>query len=332
MRLLVDEHGMAWEQAWGITQRTCAYTNHTLLAEALEKWPLAALRRAPAPPPRDRLRDQPAACSTTSGCGTPATMSWSAACRSSTRRASSTCAWPTSPRPAATPSTAWRRSIPSCSSRRCLSDFHTIAPEKFFNVTNGVTPRRWLALSNPRLSALITGHIGDRWTADLENELARLEPLAADRGFQQDWQEVKAANKRRAGRAARGADRHRGRSAVAVRRPGEAAPRIQAAAPQRAVPRDALQPADARRRHVGRAAHRDLRRQGRARLSHGQADHPADHRRRRRRQRATRRSRPVSRSSSSRTSTSRPATTCIPPPTSRNSSRWPARRPRAPAT
>ena len=76
-----------------------------------------------------------------------------------------------------------------------LRDFHTIAPEKFFNVTNGVTPRRWLALSNPRLSALITGHIGDRWTADLENELARLEPLATDRGFQRDWQEVKAANK-----------------------------------------------------------------------------------------------------------------------------------------
>ncbi len=89
----------------------------------------------------------------------------------------------------------------------------------------------------------------------------------------------------RARRAAQGADRHGGRSAIAVRRPGEAAPRIQAPAPQRAVPRDALQPAETRDRRLGSAAHRDLRRQGRAWLSHGQADHPADHRRRRGRQR-----------------------------------------------
>ena len=80
--------------------------------------------------------------------------------------------------------------------RTVLSDFHRVMPEKFFNVTNGVTPRRWIALSNPKLSALITRHIGDRWIADLEDELQRLEPLAADIGFQQDWQAVKADNKR----------------------------------------------------------------------------------------------------------------------------------------
>ena len=52
-----------------------------------------------------------------------------------------------------------------------LRDFYAVAPEKFFNVTNGVTPRRWMVLSNPKLSALITSNIGDRWIADLENEL-----------------------------------------------------------------------------------------------------------------------------------------------------------------
>jgi len=63
-------------------------------------------------------------------------------------------------------------------------------------VTNGVTPRRWIALSNPKLSALITRHIGDRWIANLEDELQHLEPLAFDVDFQRDWQTVKADNKR----------------------------------------------------------------------------------------------------------------------------------------
>ncbi|HZD48256.1 MAG TPA: glycogen/starch/alpha-glucan family phosphorylase, partial [Silvibacterium sp.] len=76
-----------------------------------------------------------------------------------------------------------------------LSDFFRVAPEKFFNVTNGVTPRRWLALSNPKLSALITRHIGEQWVANLEGEIEQLEPLAADGNFRKDWQTVKADNK-----------------------------------------------------------------------------------------------------------------------------------------
>jgi glycogen phosphorylase len=63
-------------------------------------------------------------------------------------------------------------------------------------VTNGVTPRRWLALSNPKLRALITRHIGERWIANLEDEIERLEPLAVDIDFQRDWRAVKADNKR----------------------------------------------------------------------------------------------------------------------------------------
>ena len=80
--------------------------------------------------------------------------------------------------------------------RTVLRDFHRVSPEKFLNVTNGVTPRRWIALSNPKLSALITRHIGDRWIADLEHELPQLERLVADTDFQKDWQAVKTDNKR----------------------------------------------------------------------------------------------------------------------------------------
>jgi glycogen phosphorylase len=80
--------------------------------------------------------------------------------------------------------------------RTVLRDFHRVSPDKFLNVTNGVTPRRWIALSNPELSTLITRHIGDRWIADLEHELPQLERLVADTDFQKDWQAVKTDNKR----------------------------------------------------------------------------------------------------------------------------------------
>ena len=69
-------------------------------------------------------------------------------------------------------------------------------PEKFLNITNGVTPRRWIALSNPDLSAPISRHIGDRWLIELEDELQRLEPLAGDGDFQTQWQRIRSNNKR----------------------------------------------------------------------------------------------------------------------------------------
>jgi starch phosphorylase len=69
-------------------------------------------------------------------------------------------------------------------------------PEKFRNVTNGVTPRRWIVLSNPKLSALITSKIGDAWISDLEEELQKIEPSAENAAFRQEWQAVKAGNKR----------------------------------------------------------------------------------------------------------------------------------------
>jgi starch phosphorylase len=195
MRLLVDEHAMEWDQAWAITQQTCGYTNHTLLAEALERWPLPLFARLL---PRhleiiyeinrrflndlrqrypnddqllrrlsliDEAGDKYIRMAHLASVGSHA-INGVAALHTELLK------------------------------RTVLRDFYRVAPEKFLNVTNGVTPRRWIALSNPKLSALITRHIGDRWLANLEDELRHLEPLARDVGFQRDWQAVKADNKR----------------------------------------------------------------------------------------------------------------------------------------
>ena len=195
MRLLVDEHGMEWDQAWGITQQTCAYTNHTLLAEALERWPLPLFAKLL---PRhleiiyeinrrflddlrlrypgdiqlvrrlsliDEAGDKYVRMAHLASVGSHA-INGVAALHTELLK------------------------------RTVLGDFYKVAPQKFLNVTNGVTPRRWLALSNPKLSALITRHIGDGWIANLEEELERLEPLAVDSNFRRDWQAVKADNKR----------------------------------------------------------------------------------------------------------------------------------------
>jgi glycogen phosphorylase len=195
MRLLIDEHGMDWDEAWGITERTCGYTNHTLLAEALEKWPVPLFGKLL---PRHleivyeinrRFLDQ--------------VREHHPGADDLARRLSLI--------DEAGPSYVRMANLASVGShaingvaalhtellkQTVLSDFHRIAPEKFFNVTNGVTPRRWIVLSNPGLTALLTKRIGDRWIADLENELARIEPLATDSAFQTEWREVKDANKR----------------------------------------------------------------------------------------------------------------------------------------
>ena len=234
MRLLMDEHSMDWDQAWAITQQTCGYTNHTLLAEALEKWPLALFGKLL---PRhleiiyeinrrflDELRlrypgdDQLLRrLSLIDEAGEKyVRMAHLASVGSHAINGV-----------AALHTELLKQTV--------LRDFYAVAPEKFLNVTNGVTPRRWIVLSNPKLSALITSKIGDRWIADLEDELERIEPFAVDRGFQREWQAVKAENKR----ALAGFIKERTgigrRSPVALRHPGEAAARVQAPAFERAL-------------------------------------------------------------------------------------------------
>jgi len=80
--------------------------------------------------------------------------------------------------------------------RDVLRDFYELYPERFHNITHGVTPRRWMVLSNPRLAALITRKIGDRWVHRLEENLKKLEPFADDPEFRVEWRQIKLQNKR----------------------------------------------------------------------------------------------------------------------------------------
>ncbi len=193
MRLLVDEHHMDWERAWTITQQTFAYTNHTLLPEALETWSLPLFQnelprhleiiyeinrqfldqvRIHYPEDNERL----------------ARMSLiSEAGEKSVRMANLACVGSFAINGVAELHT-------KLLSANILHDFYDMMPEKFSNKTNGVTPRRWMLLSNPRLSALITEKIGDAWVTDLQ-QLKQLEQYADDAGFHNRWRQVKLANK-----------------------------------------------------------------------------------------------------------------------------------------
>jgi starch phosphorylase len=194
MRLLVDEHGMDWAGAWAVTQRTFGYTNHTLLSEALERWPVPLfgellprpleiiyeINRRFLDEVRSRFPGDPSLLGRLSLIDEAGDKHVRMAHLASVGSHAINGV-------AALHTELLKKTV--------LRDFYTIAPEKFLNVTNGVTPRRWIALSNPKLTELITRRIGDRWVADLERELRRLEPLAADPGFRSEWQKVKAENK-----------------------------------------------------------------------------------------------------------------------------------------
>jgi glycogen phosphorylase len=193
MRLFVDEMGMEWDHAWSITRNTFGYTNHTLLPEALERWPLSVFGKVL---PRHleivfeinarfldeaRLRffgdeTRIANLSLIDESGERYVRMANLACVGSH----------------AVNGVAELHS--ELLKQDVCTDFHALWPEKFSNKTNGVTPRRWMALTNPRLSSLICEAIGDRWIADL-GRLRELEPLADDASFQAKWREIKRANK-----------------------------------------------------------------------------------------------------------------------------------------
>ncbi len=193
MRLLVDEHGMNWATAWDLTRKTFAYTNHTLLPEALEKWPVLLFKsvlprhleiiyeinqrflddvRIRFPGDNDRLSRM----SLIDDSGDKYVRMANLACVGSYAVNGV----------AALHTELLKDGV--------LADFFQMWPEKFSNKTNGVTPRRFIVHSNPGLSNLITGKIGDGWVCDLY-QLKKLEKLADDAGFHQDWRTVKRAAK-----------------------------------------------------------------------------------------------------------------------------------------
>jgi starch phosphorylase len=179
MRLLVDEHEMDWDAAWHVTRNTCAYTNHTLLPEALEKWPVGLFRQfleeARARFPGDEARL--ARLSLIDESGERHVRMANLATVGSHRV------------------NGVARLHSDLLKQTVMRDFAELWPDKFCNVTNGVTPRRFVALSNPPLAQLITDRIGDGWLRDL-GRLRKLEPLVEDAKFQRQWQEVKLNAKR----------------------------------------------------------------------------------------------------------------------------------------
>jgi len=197
MRIFVDEHQLPWEKAWELTVATFGYTNHTLLSEALETWPVEifgqllprhlaiileinrrflrqVMNRFPYDEPRISrmsLIDE--------GDGQLASkrirMAYLAVVGSHSVNGV-----------AALHTQLLQQDL--------LHDFHEMWPERFNNKTNGVTPRRWLLAANPLLSEAITARIGDGWSIDLD-ELRKLEPLADDETFRAAFRDIKQRNK-----------------------------------------------------------------------------------------------------------------------------------------
>ena len=193
MRLLMDEHGMDWNSAWQVTSATMAYTNHTLLPEALERWPVRLFREM-LPRILEIIYEINARF-----------LQLVAAC------------WPGDPQKLGELSLIEEGPDPQVRMAHLaivgsfsvngvaqlhtdllkeglFRSFNALWPEKFNNKTNGVTPRRWLGFCNPGLAALIGSRIGDGWLTDLD-QLEQLKPLAEDSEFRAQWGAIKRANK-----------------------------------------------------------------------------------------------------------------------------------------
>lgn len=196
MRLFVDEHGMDWDRSWYITQKTLAYTNHTLMPEALEKWSVSLFEKLLPRhleiiyeinhhfledvrtwyPDRQDLLEQ-------------VSLIEEKGSDRKVRMANLACVGSHAINGVAALHTDLLK-------KDTLKAFAFLWPEKFFNKTNGVTPRRWILLSNPELSALVTEKVGEGWLKDL-SMMRGLEKYIDDDDFCKRWQEIKKLNKQR---------------------------------------------------------------------------------------------------------------------------------------
>ena len=196
MRLLVDEHSMEWETAWHVTQHALSYTNHTLLPEALEQWSRSLfgsllprhleiveeinrrhLINVRQKFPGDEGRVQRLSLINENGGRGEKSVRMAHMASLGSHAINGVAALHT-----------------ELLKTNVLSDFYALTPEKFSNKTNGVTPRRWMVLSNPRLAELLTARLGSAWIRDIE-KLRRLEPMIADAEFCEEWRAIKRHNK-----------------------------------------------------------------------------------------------------------------------------------------
>ena len=190
MRILMDEEGLEWNEAWEVTTKTCAYTNHTIMSEALEKWPIDLFARLL---PRiyqiveeinrrfereiqDRYPNQPEKVET-----------MAILYNGQVRMANLAIVGGFSVNGVAQLHTEILK-------KETLRDFYQMMPEKFNNKTNGITQRRFLLHGNPLLAKWVTNHIGDGWITDLK-QMDKLTPLADDKQAQKEFMEIKYQNK-----------------------------------------------------------------------------------------------------------------------------------------
>ena len=193
MRILIDQEGMDWDAAWELTRKSVGYTNHTILPEALEKWPVGMMERLlprhlqiiyeingrflqqiSSQYPGDIKRLQRMSLIDESGERYVRMANMCLVAASSVNGV------------AELHTRILKESL--------FRDFYELYPEKFFNVTNGITPRRWLLKANPALAQLITDSIGEKWVTDLD-ELKKLETFAGDKAFLAALAQIKASNK-----------------------------------------------------------------------------------------------------------------------------------------
>lgn len=190
MRILVDEEGLGWDEAWEITTKTCAYTNHTIMAEALEKWPIEIFQRLL---PRiyqivDEINRRFVMQIQERYPGDDGKVARMAILYDGQVKMAHLAI------AAGYSVNGVARLHTEILKNEQLHDFYEMFPEKFNNKTNGITQRRFLMHGNPLLADWVTKHIGDGWITELM-QLARLVPYASDAKAQKEFMEIKRKNK-----------------------------------------------------------------------------------------------------------------------------------------
>ena len=190
MRILVDDYGLEWDEAWSITNKTCAYTNHTIMSEALEKWPLELFSRL-----------LPRIYQITEEINRRFILQIQAAYPGDNSKVEKMAIIYDGQVKMAHLAIAAGFSVNGVAKLHTeilkhqeLKDFYEMMPEKFNNKTNGITQRRFLLHANPLLADWVTAHVGDDWITDLP-QISRLKVYADDKKAQQEFMNIKYQNK-----------------------------------------------------------------------------------------------------------------------------------------